>query len=286
MARSENSKPQSTTATKASSFSILCTLVIRSLASTQRTTNAHLSCLTSKPSFPRSRGSATGNDFYCAIPGDHRYQYHFRNYLKVLYELDEENSSSGKAHLTRLEAPGGTPDVFGKGYVIHPRDVHKYGQQCNLYKSKGISVGINLACLHNLSGVTACYSGLGDDYCHSDPYGPTGHTIQLVWQKTKRYNLYLLEFRAGVTRASRVPIPWQTHGARQTVGSMTLRMKVVHKSGLRTADQCVVHCTSDPLSDPSSFKSPGFCGAEVTWTQNVQVALVQTMTSYLQSPQY
>ncbi|KAF9228933.1 putative nonribosomal peptide synthetase [Gyrodon lividus] len=68
----------------------------------------------------RSTGSVTGDEFYEAIPSAYRYQDHFRNYLKVVYEIDEENSWGGKAYLTRLEVPEGTPDVFGKGYAIHP----------------------------------------------------------------------------------------------------------------------------------------------------------------------
>ncbi|KIJ63457.1 polyketide synthetase [Hydnomerulius pinastri MD-312] len=67
-----------------------------------------------------SRGSVTGDDFYDAIPSAYRYQDHFRNYLKVVHEIDDESSWGGKAYLTRLEVPEGTPDVFGKGYVIHP----------------------------------------------------------------------------------------------------------------------------------------------------------------------
>ncbi|KAF9241407.1 putative nonribosomal peptide synthetase [Melanogaster broomeanus] len=68
----------------------------------------------------RSKGSVTGDEFYDAIPAAYRYQDHFRNYLKVVYEVDDETSWGGKAYLTRLEVPEGTPDVFGKGYVIHP----------------------------------------------------------------------------------------------------------------------------------------------------------------------
>ncbi|KAH7918142.1 ketoacyl-synt-domain-containing protein, partial [Leucogyrophana mollusca] len=68
----------------------------------------------------RSRGSVTGDEFYDAIPGAYRYQDHFKNYLKVVHEIDDESSWGGKAYLTRLEVPEGTPDVFGNGYVIHP----------------------------------------------------------------------------------------------------------------------------------------------------------------------
>ncbi|KIK92693.1 hypothetical protein PAXRUDRAFT_146735 [Paxillus rubicundulus Ve08.2h10] len=68
----------------------------------------------------RSTGFVTGEEFYEAIPSAYRYQDHFKNYLKVVHEVDEENSWGGKAYLTRLEVPEGTPDVFGKGYVIHP----------------------------------------------------------------------------------------------------------------------------------------------------------------------
>lgn len=67
-----------------------------------------------------SQGSVTGDEFYAAIPAAYRYQKHFRDYLKVVHEIDDENSWGGKAYLTRLEIPEGTPDVFGGGYVIHP----------------------------------------------------------------------------------------------------------------------------------------------------------------------
>ncbi|KAH7909125.1 putative nonribosomal peptide synthetase [Hygrophoropsis aurantiaca] len=68
----------------------------------------------------RSRGSVTGDEFYDAIPGAYRYQDHFKNYLKVVHEIDDQHSWGGKAYLTRLEVPEGTPAVFGNGYVIHP----------------------------------------------------------------------------------------------------------------------------------------------------------------------
>ncbi|KAI6098831.1 putative nonribosomal peptide synthetase [Pisolithus croceorrhizus] len=51
----------------------------------------------------RARGSVTGNEFYDAIPSAYRYQKHFKDYLKVVYEFRR-----------------GLPDVFGNGYVIHP----------------------------------------------------------------------------------------------------------------------------------------------------------------------
>ncbi|KIJ63897.1 hypothetical protein HYDPIDRAFT_29243 [Hydnomerulius pinastri MD-312] len=40
----------------------------------------------------RSRGSVTGDDFYDAIPSACHYQDHFRNYLKVVHEIDDETS--------------------------------------------------------------------------------------------------------------------------------------------------------------------------------------------------
>ncbi|KAI9458237.1 putative nonribosomal peptide synthetase, partial [Boletus coccyginus] len=67
-----------------------------------------------------SQGSITGDEFYEAIPSAYGYQDHFRNYLKVIHEINDEASWGGKAYLTYLEIPEGTPDVFGKGYVIHP----------------------------------------------------------------------------------------------------------------------------------------------------------------------
>lgn len=67
-----------------------------------------------------SHGSVNGDEFYEAIPSAYRYQDHFRNYLKVVHEVEDETSWGGKGYLTYLEVPEGTPDVFGKGYVIHP----------------------------------------------------------------------------------------------------------------------------------------------------------------------
>lgn len=67
-----------------------------------------------------SQGSVIGDEFYAAIPSAYRYQDHFKNYLKVVHEIDDEGSWGAKAYLTYLKVPEGTPDVFGKGYVIHP----------------------------------------------------------------------------------------------------------------------------------------------------------------------
>ncbi|KAH7927995.1 putative nonribosomal peptide synthetase [Leucogyrophana mollusca] len=68
----------------------------------------------------RTRGSVSGEEFYDAIPGAYRYQDHFKNYLKVIHEIDDAHGWGGKAYLTRIEVPEGTPDVLGSGYVIHP----------------------------------------------------------------------------------------------------------------------------------------------------------------------
>jgi len=67
-----------------------------------------------------SQGSVTGDEFYEALPLAYRYQDHFRNYLRVIHEIKDETSWGGKAYLTYLEISEGTPDVFGKGYIIHP----------------------------------------------------------------------------------------------------------------------------------------------------------------------
>ncbi|KAG9316161.1 hypothetical protein JVU11DRAFT_3844 [Chiua virens] len=67
-----------------------------------------------------SQGSVTGDEFYEVIPAACRYQDHFRNYLEVVHEIDDDASVGGKAHLTYLEVLEGTPDVFSKGYAIHP----------------------------------------------------------------------------------------------------------------------------------------------------------------------
>lgn len=73
-----------------------------------------------KAKLTHSHGFVTGDEFYAAIPSAYRYQDHFRNYLKVVHEINDETSWGAKAYLTYLEIPEGTPDVFGKGYTIHP----------------------------------------------------------------------------------------------------------------------------------------------------------------------
>ncbi|KAF9238195.1 putative nonribosomal peptide synthetase [Melanogaster broomeanus] len=68
-----------------------------------------------------SCGSVTGDEFYCAILASaYQYKGHFRDYLQEVHEITDEASWGGKAYLARLEVPEGTPDVFGRGYVIHP----------------------------------------------------------------------------------------------------------------------------------------------------------------------
>ncbi|KIK85335.1 hypothetical protein PAXRUDRAFT_831969 [Paxillus rubicundulus Ve08.2h10] len=67
-----------------------------------------------------SCGFVTGDEFYSAIPSAYQYKAHFRDYLKEVHEITDEQSWGGKAYLARLEVPEGTPDVFGGGYVIHP----------------------------------------------------------------------------------------------------------------------------------------------------------------------
>ena len=88
-----------------------------------------------------SRGFVTGDEFYEAIPSAYRYQDHFRDYLKLVHEVDDEASWGGKAHLTYLEVPEGTPDVFCKGYVIHPGILDSI-MQC------GLAVFINMETKH------------------------------------------------------------------------------------------------------------------------------------------
>ena len=67
-----------------------------------------------------SQGSVNGDEFYEAIPSAYRYQDHFRNYLKIVHEINNKASWGGNAYLAYLEVPEGTQDVFGNGYVIHP----------------------------------------------------------------------------------------------------------------------------------------------------------------------
>ncbi|EMD32324.1 PKS/NRPS enzyme [Gelatoporia subvermispora B] len=68
----------------------------------------------------RAVGSITGDEFYDAIPSAYGYKEHFRDYLKEVFEVVDEESWGDKAYLTRLEIPAGTPDVFDDGWVIHP----------------------------------------------------------------------------------------------------------------------------------------------------------------------
>jgi Polyketide synthase dehydratase len=64
--------------------------------------------------------TVTGDEFYEIIPSSYGYKDHFRNYLKVVHAIPDTDCWAGKAYLTRLEIPEGTPDVYGSGYVIHP----------------------------------------------------------------------------------------------------------------------------------------------------------------------
>ncbi|KAF9223007.1 ketoacyl-synt-domain-containing protein, partial [Gyrodon lividus] len=94
-----------------------------------------------------SCGSVTGDEFYSAIPSAYQYQGHFRDYLQEVHEIKDEESWGGKAYLARLEVPEGTPDVFGKGYVIHPGILDSI-TQC------GLAMFINMATkLFDFNGV-------------------------------------------------------------------------------------------------------------------------------------
>ncbi|KAH9923014.1 putative nonribosomal peptide synthetase [Amylocystis lapponica] len=68
----------------------------------------------------RSIMSITGDEFYDAIPSGYGYKDHFRNYLKLVHEVLDDESWGTKGYLTRLDIPQDTPDVFDDGWVIHP----------------------------------------------------------------------------------------------------------------------------------------------------------------------
>ena len=64
--------------------------------------------------------SMTGDEFYENLPSSYNYQDHFRNYTKELHAVPYPGCWAGKAYIARFDIPEGTPDVYGKGYCIHP----------------------------------------------------------------------------------------------------------------------------------------------------------------------
>jgi len=62
----------------------------------------------------------TGDEFYENLPSSYDYQDHFRNYTKELHAVPYPGCWADKAYIARLDIPEGTPDVYGKGYCIHP----------------------------------------------------------------------------------------------------------------------------------------------------------------------
>ena len=64
--------------------------------------------------------SMTGDEFYENLPSSYNYQDHFRNYTKELHAVPYPGCWADKAYIARFDIPEGTPDVYGKGYCIHP----------------------------------------------------------------------------------------------------------------------------------------------------------------------
>ena len=64
--------------------------------------------------------SMTGDEFYGNLPSSYDYQDHFRNYTKELHAVPYPGCWADKAYIARFDIPEGTPDVYGKGYCIHP----------------------------------------------------------------------------------------------------------------------------------------------------------------------
>ena len=64
--------------------------------------------------------SMTGNKFYENLPSSYNYQDHFYDYTKELYAAPYPGCWANKAYIAQFDIPEGTPDVYGKGYCIHP----------------------------------------------------------------------------------------------------------------------------------------------------------------------
>jgi len=57
----------------------------------------------------------TGDEFYKTLPSNYDYRGHFRNYA-----IPYPGCWANKACIARFDIPEGTPDIYGKGYCIHP----------------------------------------------------------------------------------------------------------------------------------------------------------------------
>jgi len=74
--------------------------------------------------------SMTGDEFYEGLPSSYDYQDHFRNYAKELHAVPYPGCWADKAYVARFDIPEGTPDVYGKGYCIHPGILDSITQVC------------------------------------------------------------------------------------------------------------------------------------------------------------
>jgi len=74
--------------------------------------------------------SMTGDEFYETLPPSYDYQGHFRNYAKEFHAIPYPRCWADKAYIARFDIPEGTPDVYGKGYCIHPGVLDSITQVC------------------------------------------------------------------------------------------------------------------------------------------------------------
>ena len=74
--------------------------------------------------------SMTGDEFYKTLPSSYDYQDHFRNYAKELHAIPYSGCWADKAYIARFDIPEGTPDIYGKGYCIHPGVLDSITQVC------------------------------------------------------------------------------------------------------------------------------------------------------------
>ena len=74
--------------------------------------------------------SMTGDEFYQTLPSSYNYQDHFRNFAKELHAIPYPGCWAGKAYIARFDIPEGTPDIYGKGYCIHPGVLDSITQVC------------------------------------------------------------------------------------------------------------------------------------------------------------
>jgi len=63
----------------------------------------------------------TDGEFHAALPSSCGYQCHFRNYSKEFHAIPGYHGCwAYTAYVARFDTPEGAPDVYGKGYCVHP----------------------------------------------------------------------------------------------------------------------------------------------------------------------